>query len=252
MTEALRHQWLPGGEDDDGRRLPEPPFVRGDHNAWALARARTLARELVQQSRTVGAERRAAQARAGQPRGPDLPGARRGRGEDEELRDNSDGGGGSVVDRGESYEQAMMELTPEEEQMLDRHDVTTEPRRHLRGLLVALEQLQGHGEGPEYRWGVMQLVRAWDEAVRVVSVMRDILQVRTTPVGCLPYFPAVREPRYGPLRTRVASYMEEFRYMLLRSLAEEGACASVTWWQVDLLHGMTEQYLGRQMRRFTL
>ena len=98
----------------------------------------------------------------------------------------------------------------------------------------------------------MQLVRAWDEAVRVVSVMRDILQVRTTPVGCLPYFPAVREPRYGPLRTRVASYMEEFRYMLLRSLAEEGACASVTWWQVDLLHGMTEQYLGRQMRRFTL
>ena len=54
MTEALRHQWLPVTEDDDGRRLPEPPFVRGDHNAWALARARTLARELVELNRRVG------------------------------------------------------------------------------------------------------------------------------------------------------------------------------------------------------
>ena len=69
MTEALRHQWLPEGVDDDGRRLPEPPFVRGDHNAWALARARTLARELVQRSRTLGAERRAEQAREEQARG---------------------------------------------------------------------------------------------------------------------------------------------------------------------------------------
>ena len=54
-----------------------------------------------------------------------------------------------------------------------------------------------------------------------VSAMRDVLQVRTTPMGRLPHFPAIREPRYGPLRTRVGNYMEEFRFMLLRCLSEE-------------------------------
>ena len=223
MTEALRHQWLPEAVDDDGRRLPKPPFVRGDHNAWALARARTLARELVQRSRTLGAERRAEQARAGLPGDQGEPVA--GREEDGEMRGDSDSGRGRGEESGEeeeSDEQAMMELTPTEERLLEQRGLTDEARRHIRGLLVALEQLQGHGEGPEYRWGVMQLVRAWDDAVHAVSVIRDILQLRTTPMGCLPYFPAVREPRYGPLRTRVGSYMEEFRYMLLRCLSEEG------------------------------
>ena len=66
-----------------------------------------------------------------------------------------------------SDELAMMELTAAEERVLDQHDITNEARRHLRSLMVALEQLQGHGEGAEYRWGVAQLVRSWDEAIRV-------------------------------------------------------------------------------------
>ena len=230
MTEALRHQWLPNGVDDDGRRLPVPPFVRGDHNAWALARARTIARELVQRSRTLGAERRAAQARGERDPGEREPGHDVpvvGVGEGRDQRGDRDDGDASVEDAMEdladaSDEQALMELTAAEERVLDQLDVTTEARRHLRSLLVSLEQLQGHGEGAEYRWGVAQLVQSWDGALGIVNAMRDILQVRTTPMGCLPHYPAVREPRYGPLRTRVGSYMEEFRYMLLRCLSEEG------------------------------
>ena len=38
-----------------------------------------------------------------------------------------------------------------------------------------------------------------------------------------PYFPVVRVPPFGPLRSRVGSYMGEFRYMLLQVLAEECA-----------------------------
>ena len=124
----------------------------------------------MQRSRALGAERRAEQARVGLPDDRDEPVA--GREEDGEMRGDSDSGRGRGEESGEeeeSDEQAMMELTPTEERLLEQRGLTDEARRHLRGLLVALEQLQGHGEGPEYRWGVMQLVRAWDDAMHAVS-----------------------------------------------------------------------------------
>ena len=58
--EGLRRQRLPHGVDADGRQLPEPPFVRGDNAAWAMTRARTLAREMLQRAQRAGAAARQA------------------------------------------------------------------------------------------------------------------------------------------------------------------------------------------------
>ena len=62
VQEGLRRQWLPRNEDSDGRQLPEPPFVRGDNAAWAMTRARTLARELLQRTQRERALSRQLQA----------------------------------------------------------------------------------------------------------------------------------------------------------------------------------------------
>ena len=45
VQEGLRRQWIPPNRDSDGRQLPEPPFIRGDHGAWAMSHARALARD---------------------------------------------------------------------------------------------------------------------------------------------------------------------------------------------------------------
>ena len=63
VSEFLREGWMPSCEDWDGRRLPEPPFVRWDANAWAMTRARELARQIQMVER---ARREAEQVRDGE------------------------------------------------------------------------------------------------------------------------------------------------------------------------------------------
>ena len=113
----------------------------------------------------------------------------------------------------------LMQVNLEEEERLHRHNVPNEARRHLRTLLLSLEHIQQRGEGPEYRWGVQQLLRAYTMADEVIGVFRDILQRRVS--GGQPYFPIVREPPAGALRSRVLSWMGKFRFMLTRALSEE-------------------------------
>ena len=208
--EGLRRQWLPHGVDDDGRQLPEPPFVRGDNAAWAMTRARTLAREMLQRAQRSRAAAR--DAGAGEPAS----------GEPAEVRDDP----GDDAEFGEEEEDdvgAMMQLTVEEEARLHQHQVQDEARRHLRSLMLALNHIQDRGEGPEYRWGVRLVVDAWDASINQMALLRDMLHRRTTNHGALPYFPAMREPPFGALRSRVVAYAAEFRHLLERSLAEEMA-----------------------------
>ena len=234
IAEGLREHWLPSRIDGDGRRLEDPPFVRGtrgDHDLWAQARARELARALVEQGRRDAMARRASNGgvassghdgaassgdtvlqasgnSAGQV--PDAGGgtADTGAGEPEEPdgMDSDDDG-------------ALMQVSLEEEERLHRHNVQNEARRHLRTLLLSLEHIQQRGEGPEYRWGVQQLLRAYTMADEVIGVFRDILQRRVS--GGQPYFPIVREPPIGALRSRILAWMGEFRFMLTRALSEE-------------------------------
>ncbi|CAE7395016.1 unnamed protein product [Symbiodinium microadriaticum] len=53
----------------------------------------------------------------------------------------------------------------------------------------------------------------------VLSALRDVLHRRAS--SSMPYFPVLREPSYGELRTRVGAWMEEFRYLLVQTLQEE-------------------------------
>ncbi|CAE7868918.1 unnamed protein product, partial [Symbiodinium sp. KB8] len=242
VAEGLREHWLPSRIDADGRRVEDPPFVRGtrgDHDLWAQVRARELARALVEQGRRDGLLRRTggdgATSSLGGASSSDMV-------QHQGLRDERgptttggtmDGGAveeGGIVDGGadDTEEQdgeddidegGLMQVSLEEEERLHRHNVQNEARRHLRTLLLSLEHIQQRGEGPEYRWGVQVLLRAYGMAEEVVGVFREILQRRVS--GGQPYFPIVREPPIGALRSRVLSWMGEFRFMLTRALSEE-------------------------------
>ncbi|CAE7775792.1 unnamed protein product [Symbiodinium sp. CCMP2592] len=216
VQEGLRGQWLPQREDHDGRQLPEPPFVRGDANAWALQRARALARAMVQTAMEQGAVQR---GEVGPPVHVQIPAMPQ---TDTDAAED-DAENGADADEEEGDVANMMQVNLEEEARMNNANLQTESRRHLRNLLRALEDIQQHGEGPEYRWGVQALVEAWDDGLQTVSVVRDILARRTSTLGCQPYYPATREPRFGPVRSRVGAYMQEFRFLLLRALAEEVA-----------------------------
>eukprot|EP00439_Symbiodinium_sp_Y106_P039580 s2581_g4.t2 len=212
VQEGLRRQWLPRNEDSDGRQLPEPPFVRGDNAAWAMTRARTLARDYKPESQTHRpAEPRPVQEDRAED---EMRGS-----EDRDERDFEFGYG----DEEEDDTGSLMQLSLEEEARLHQYGVQNEARRHLRSLLLALNNMQDRGEGPEYRWGVRLVVDAWDASVNAVNVLRDVLFRRTTDLGAMPYFPALREPPCGVLRSRVVAYTIEFRHLLERALAEEMA-----------------------------
>ena len=227
IAEGLREHWLPSRIDGDGRRLEDPPFVRGtrgDHDLWAQVRARELARALVAQGRrdaAVSHEGTTGTASSAEP-APQVGGVHNAEhvpvatsdADIVEADENEETGGMDSDDEG-----VLMQVSLEEEARLHRHNVQNEARRHLRTLLLSLEHIQQRGEGPEYRWGVQQLLRAYDMADEVVGVFRDILQRRVS--GGQPYFPIVREPPFGPLRSRVLSWMGEFRFMLTRALSEE-------------------------------
>ena len=234
IAEGLREHWLPSRFDGDGRRLEDPPFVRGtrgDHDLWAQVRARELARALVEQGRRDSMARRsngggmASSAQNGAASSGDTVLHAGGNPMGQAPED-----GGDVVAAGvnEFVEQqdvdndddgVLMQVSLEEEERLHRHNVQNEARRHLRTLLLSLEHIQQRGEGPEYRWGVQQLLRAYTMADEVVGVFRDILQRRVS--GGQPYFPIVREPPIGALRSRILAWMGEFRFMLTRALSEE-------------------------------
>ena len=219
IAEGLREHWLPSRIDGDGRRLEDPPFVRGtrgDHDLWAQVRARELARALVEQGRRDGMARRAGgggvtSSEGAASSGDTVPqnfGHHAGR---------VPAAGGGTMDGGadEDAEQdgadsdddgVLMQVNFEEEERLHRHNVQNEARRHLRTLLLSLEHIQQRGEGPEYRWGVQQLLKAYTMADEVIGVFRDILQRRVS--GGQPYFPIVREPPVGALRSRVLSWIQ--------------------------------------------
>ncbi|OLQ14939.1 putative 149 kDa protein [Symbiodinium microadriaticum] len=178
IAEGLREHWLPSRIDGDGRRLEDPPFVRGtrgDHDLWAQVRARELARALVEQGRRDGMARRAGgggvtSSDGAASSGDTVPqhfGHHAGR---------VPAAGGDTMDGGadEDEEQdgadsdddgVLMQVNLEEEERLHRHNVPNEARRHLRTLLLSLEHIQQRGEGGQ------------------------------------PYFPIVREPPAGALRS---------------------------------------------------
>ena len=212
VQEGLRRQWIPPNRDPDGRQLPEPPFIRGDHGAWAMSHARSLARTLVSQAQARGVVQRQ-EALEGRGSAP----ARRLDGTREE------GSGDEAMENETEDAGAFMQLTVDEEARLHNNNVQDEARRHLRSLLLALSRMQDRGEGPEYRWGVRLVVESWDAALQAVQVVRDALARRTTNMGALPYYPATREPAVGPLRSRVVAYMAEFRHLLQQALEEEVA-----------------------------
>ena len=187
MMEGLRRQWLPDRSDADGRQLPEPPFIRGDHGAWAMTRARALAREMVQRAQRVAAEERMGTLEvtpAGPPVQPGAPSV---------LSTDTPAGAGASgsdvtgdvevpADVETDEDGAFMQLTIDEEARLHTHNVQDEARKHLRSLLVALNQFQDRGDGPEYRWGVQLVVESWDAAL-------DVLARRTTNLGGVALLP---------------------------------------------------------------
>ena len=232
IAEGLREHWLPSRIDGDGRRLEDPPFVRGtrgDHDLWAQVRARELARALVEQGRRDGMARRAGNGGVTSSDGAASSGDTVPQNFGHHAGQVPAAGGGTMdggADEDEEQDGAdsdddgvLMQVSLEEEERLHRHSVQNEARRHLRTLLLSLEHIQQRGEGPEYRWGVQQLLRAYTMADEVIGVFRDILQRRVS--GGQPYFPIVREPPVGALRSRVLSWMGEFRFMLTRALSEE-------------------------------
>ncbi|CAE7274757.1 unnamed protein product [Symbiodinium sp. CCMP2592] len=195
VQDGLRDQWLPTRIDHDGRQLPEPPFIRGDVNAWILERARALARNMVQEAIARGALVRRENTDSGgaHVQIPAAPSADNGahspvgpRAEPHAHGDDvavppGDHDGDDVSDDGD--ETGLMQTTPAEEARMDGVGLQTETRRLLRDLLRSLDNIQQRGEGPEYRWGVNAVVASWDDALRSTSVLRDILARRTTVLG---------------------------------------------------------------------
>ena len=152
-----------------------------------MTRARALAREMVQRAQRVAAEERMGTLEvtpAGPPVQPGAPSV---------LSTDTPAGAGASgsdvtgdvevpADVETDEDGAFMQLTIDEEARLHTHNVQDEARRHLRSLLVALNQFQDRGDGPEYRWGVQLVVESWDAAL-------DVLARRTTNLGGVALLP---------------------------------------------------------------
>ena len=107
-----------------------------------------------------------------------------------------------------------MQLTVEEENELARLGLDDNLRSALRELLRGLRVQEDCGVGAEYRWGVNQVLDACDVARRACGVVERILRDRATSSPVMRCWPAQRIPEFGPLRSRVGSFMGQYRHLV--------------------------------------
>ena len=111
-------------------------------------------------------------------------------------------------------ELTLMQLTMEEENELARLGLDDGLRSALRELLRGLRVQEDRGVGAEYRWGVNQVLDACEVARRACGVVERILRDRATSSQVMRCWPAQRIPAFGPLRSRVGSFMGQYRHLV--------------------------------------
>ena len=114
-----------------------------------------------------------------------------------------------------------MQLTAAEEERLQRVGIDDTVRARLRQLLRQLCEQEDRGVGAEYRWGVAQVVEASIGAHVVARCVEAILEDRGRISASMTSWPAVRIPAHGALRSRVASWMNEFRWVVVQAFERE-------------------------------
>ena len=129
--------------------------------------------------------------------------------------------GGEAVEPGVDDGSSLMQLTTEEEDMLDRYGVEDSLRGALRELLRGLRNQEDRGVGAEFRWGVNQVLDATEVARSSCGVVENILRARTLPSSSMRCWPSQRIPPFGPLRSRIGEYMHQYRHLLVSTFDRE-------------------------------
>ncbi|CAE7659071.1 unnamed protein product [Symbiodinium sp. CCMP2592] len=214
VQRLLQDVWLQAADVGDPPYLPAPGMMIAQNTntaAVALETARARARAMVERARQR--QRGGEHADAG-----DVP-TRGARGSDDPAPTNDNGDNEDVSAEGDAT--IMMQLTPAEENELDELGVCDELRGALRELLRGLEQQEQRDVGAEYRWGVQQVLDAASSAHIVAQGMERILGARVRPSAVMCSYPSQRVPPYGALRSRVASWMSEFQFLVVKSFEKE-------------------------------
>ena len=129
--------------------------------------------------------------------------------------------GGESVEPGVDDSSSLMQLTAEEEALLEQHGVADSLRGALRELLRGLRNQEDRGEGAEFRWGVNLVLDATDVARSSCGVVEEILRARTLPSSSMRCWPSQRIPPFGPLRSRIGEYMDQYRHLLVSTFDRE-------------------------------
>ena len=78
----------------------------------------------------------------------------------------------------------FMQLTEDEEVLLDQLHVPTSLRVELRRMMQTLETHAMHDRGPEFRWGVQEFLEAWDRGTQATEHIVGCLRRRGWTPGC--------------------------------------------------------------------
>ena len=230
IQECMQGAWLLPQDLDDERLLSAGAVIRNDNSASALATARARARELLDRARR----------RHALPAGAPRDGSAAAAGDDAPLGGDDGDGDGTT----------LMQLTAAEEERLQRVGIDDTVRARLRQLLRQLCEQEDRGVGAEYRWGVAQVVEASIGAHVVARCVEAILEDRGRISASMTSWPAVRIPAHGALRSRVASWMNEFRWVVVQACLEllyrilRGARPA---WEVSLVLVVRVGKHGRQL-----
>eukprot|EP00439_Symbiodinium_sp_Y106_P034692 s713_g4.t1 len=209
------------------RDIGDPPCLgragdvlepRTNTAAVALETARERARAMVAQARAVRRARSGgdagggatSSARASTDPPPSQP---------VEVPDPEEADGDALDE--DSDDVGMMQLTPGEEARLSQLGVNDEVRRRLRELLGGLARQDDWDVGPEYRWGVQQVVEAAVGAHATARCVVDVLAARVRPSEAMRSFPCQRIPPHGVLRSRIVAWLAEFRWVVVQAFDRE-------------------------------
>ena len=113
---------------------------------------------------------------------------------------------------------SLMELTDNEEELLDELHLPDVVRRNLREMLRTLQRHDNEDQGPEFRWSTAEWVASWDQAcddvARVIQCLRRRLGAET-PVE---YWPIVRTPRAAAQRVRSLQWARQWTPVIMQIL----------------------------------
>ena len=221
VQRLLQDAWM------TARDIGDPPCLgragdvlepRTNTAAVALETARERARAMVAQARAVRRARSGgdagggatSSARASTDPPPSQP---------VEVPDPEEADGDALDE--DSDDVGMMQLTPGEEARLSQLGVNDEVRRRLRELLGGLARQDDWDVGPEYRWGVQQVVEAAVGAHATARCVVDVLAARVRPSEAMRSFPCQRIPPHGVLRSRIVAWLAEFRWVVVQAFDRE-------------------------------